>query len=113
MSHLPILGWDYTTSPCATPYNPVFYFVPDQEWVFYKNINGSLHVPVLIHGSGLYDDHYWIRIDKQPATELWVGFLPIEFIGFPQHPGYVALAIPPATPLANHGLASCLLSDCC
>ena len=90
---LPIQGWDYTPTSCSSIYNPVFYFVPDYEWVSYLNINGHRNVPIKITGTGRYDGKYYIRVDKQPETLWYVGFLPLDFTGYPQGVGSVELHI--------------------
>lgn len=89
---LPIQGWDYTTTSCSSDFIPVFYFIPDYEWVSYLNINGPINVPIQITGTGLYDGKHWIRIDKQPETLWYMGFLSsFSFLGYPERMGNVEL----------------------
>jgi len=109
---LPIQGWDYTPTSCSSEFVPVFYFVPDYEWVSYLNINGHRNVPVKISGTNKYDGKYWVKIDKQPDTLWYTGFLPFKFTGYPQGVGNVELNIqnfnkdiPP--------LLQCQLNGCC
>jgi len=107
-------GWDYTTAPCRTGYNPVFYFVPDFTFLSYIKFNGPLNVPVRISGTETYDGVYWIRVDQQPYTDWWAGFLPMPFHGYPPELGNIALSIP-----SDHeteytcGVHSCVRSGCC
>lgn len=108
---LPIQGWDYTVSSCSSKFCPVFYVVPDYEWISFLSINGYLHVPVQIRGTGTYDGTHWVKMDKQPETVWYVGFLPMEFRGQPNGIGTVRLHIPedtiPPPPL------SCTVNGCC
>lgn len=107
---LPIQGWDYTPTSCSSEFVPVFYFVPDYEWVSYININGPLNIPIRITGTGKYDGDYWIKVDKQPETLWHTGFLPLVFTGYPERMGSVELEIrhqdiPP--------FLACALNGCC
>lgn len=90
---LPIQGWDYTVSSCSSEFNPVFYFVPNYEWVSFLSINGKINVPIQVVGTGKYDGKHWIRVDKQPETLWYVGFLPQIFSGYPNRMGSVELLI--------------------
>lgn len=90
---LPIQGWDYTVTSCSSDFIPVFYFIPTYEWVSFLSINGTIHVPIRIKGSRKYDGNYWIRVDKQPETLWYVGFLPIPFTGYPKQMGNVELTV--------------------
>lgn len=88
---LPIQGWDYTNTSCNSDFIPVFYFIPDYEWVSYLEINGPRNIPIRISGTGKYDGRYWVKTDKQPETLWYVGFLPIQFEGYPEGMGSVEL----------------------
>lgn len=107
---LPIQGWDYYPSSCMSGFSPVFYFIPDYEWVAYLNIHGPINIPIQISGSKKYDGHYWIKIDKQPDTLWHVGFLPFPFDGPPPNMGHVALD--PWMPDIPQFL-ECELNGCC
>lgn len=102
-------GWDYTTTSCSSGYVPVFYFIPNYEFVSYVRINGTQHIPVFIEGTDIYDGSHWVRVDKQPYTEWHMGFLNCPFQNYPNHTGTVKLNMPSTTirPL------SCVLNDCC
>jgi hypothetical protein len=107
---LPIQGWDYTPTSCSSEFVPVFYFVPDYEWVSYLNINGHRNVPINITGTNKYDGKYWVKVDKQPETLWYVGFLPFVFTGYPEGVGNVELdirhqEIPP--------FLKCAINGCC
>jgi len=107
---LPIQGWDYTPTSCQSDFVPAFYFIPDYEWVSYLNINGHRNVPIRITGTDRYDGKHWIRVDKQPETLWYVGFLPFNFTGYPQGVGSVELdirhqIIPP--------FLQCEINGCC
>ena len=108
---LPILGWDYTVSSCSSEFSPVFYFIPDYEWVSYLNINGPINVPVRITGTNKYDGTFWIRVDKQPETLWHVGFLPLNFWGYPEWMGSMELNVEEKKPLPP--FLQCQLNGCC
>lgn len=108
---LPIQGWDYTVTSCQSDFIPVFYFIPDYEWVSYININGPRNIPIRIQGTGTYDGTYWIKVDRQPETLWHVGFLPINFTGFPAGVGTVELTPVEKPPLPP--ILQCALNGCC
>jgi len=108
-----IQGWDYAPSNCRTTYNPIFYFTPDADFLSYLKINGPLHIPIIIHDTIVYDGFYYVRIDKQPETTLYVGFLPTVFGGFPPTNGAVELSMKwPVIP-AENGPLWCVQTGCC
>ena len=109
---LAIHGWDYTPSSCKTPYGPAFYFLPDYDWISYININGPLHVPVIITGTGLYDGEHWVKLDKQPETFWHIGFLKGDFIGYPRMMGQVKLNAHSNLPMVPVCL-KCQINGCC
>lgn len=107
-----IQGWDYATSNCQSGYSPIFYIIPDDSWVYYTRINGPLHVPVAIDGTGLYDGSYWVRVDRQPDTLWHIGFIPIDFTGYPGEPGTCSLRqIDDAKPSRRR--LGCIDTACC
>lgn len=108
-----IKGWDYTVAPCRTGFAPVFYIVPDDDWVYYTNINGPLHVPVRIDGTGLYDGFHWIRVDEQPQTTWRMGFLPGDFIGFPETMGTCTIQPPIVDDIFPRPPLWCTTNGCC
>ena len=117
MKEMMIEGWDYTTAPCRTPDNPVFYFIPDYQWISYLNFNGPFNIPVKVENTGKYDGVYWIRMDQQPHTDWYAGFLPITFDGYPPSLGTVRLHIPPTNLVEDKdymcGVHSCVRNGCC
>lgn len=107
-----IEGWDYATSNCRSSYSPVFYFTPDATTMSYININGATNIPIMIGDTNIYDGIHWTRIDKQPATPLYVGFLPVVFGGFPPTNGTCQIFSSPPS-ISKHKPLSCLVNDCC
>lgn len=103
-------GWDYTTSSCTSDYRPVFYFIPDYEFISYIRINGMKHIPVKIENTQIYDGNYWICVDRQPNTEWHMGFLDNKFSKYPQNNGNVRLNLPSIKILKE---LTCVLNDCC
>lgn len=109
---LPIQGWDYTVTSCSSDFIPVFYFIPNYEWISFLSIHGPMNVPIHIKNSGKYDGKYWIRIDKQPETLFHVGFLPSTFKGYPPQMGHVELTIPHYNQTIPPFL-QCEINGCC
>lgn len=106
-------GWDYASYSCGREDNvPVFYFIPDYEFISFLNINGYRHIPVRIEGSEEYDGEYWITMDKQPDTVWYTGFIHDKsFTGYPAKNGSVSLNLP--TQYVPTSKLSCVVNGCC
>lgn len=106
-----IEGWDYAPYQCNSKMQALFYFIPNWEMISFLRINGNLHVPVFVKGTGLYDGHYFARLDKQPGTDYHIVFLPLEFKGFPEKKGTMDLV--PDFRCHKPELLTCIKNHCC
>lgn len=106
-----IEGWDYAPFQCSSRMQALLYFIPTREMVSFLRINGSLHVPVVVSGSQMYDGEYFGRVDKQPGTDYHILFLPVEFSGFPLQKGTITLT--PNFRCQKREVLTCIKNGCC
>ena len=106
-----IRGWDYAPDQCSSNVQPIFYFVPNRPMVDFLRINGFLHVPVNIDGTFTYDGTYFVRVDKQPETDLHVGFLPLAYLENPPVNGTITLV--KDFRCKEPGPLTCVKNGCC
>ena len=109
---MPVIeGWDYAPYQCNSRVQALFYFIPTWEIISFLNINCNLNFPVAVEGTGTYDGKYFDRVDKQPATDYHVVFLPVDFTGFPQTKGSMTLV--PDFRCKKRELLTCIKNHCC